>query len=285
MHWQEYESDIPQARIRFGPKITPTVKTLIIINVVVFVFEAILDRTGVFYYLAVVPYYLLRKLFLWQLVTYMFLHGGIWHILVNMFVLWMFGSSLENRLGRSRFLQLYFISGIGAGLCYAFTSWGPRSLIPMLGASGAVFGVLIAFAMLFPERQITLLVFFVLPVTLKAKYLVLGFALLEILSLLSATRDNVAHIAHVGGLLFGYLFMKSKYRLALPYAFAERFSDALKRQWLWRKRAGNRYKPIDTEEFISQEVDPILAKISRQGMGSLTRREKKILKRAHSQMK
>lgn len=286
MTWQEheYESEpyVARPHFRFGPRLTPTVKILIILNVIVFVLEVILDRTGFFYYLSVVPALVFRKLFLWQLVTYMFLHGGVLHILFNMFALYMFGSDLEAHLGRRRFLQLYFISGIGAGLCHAVASWG--SPIPMIGASGAVFGVLVAFAMLFPDRYITLLVF-LFPLTLKAKHLVLGFAALEILWVMSASRSGVAHFAHLGGLVFGYVFMKSRYRLALPFAFSQRFSDSLKRRWRWRKPARYKYKPVDVEEFISEEVDPILAKISREGIGSLTRNEKRILKKARSQMK
>jgi membrane associated rhomboid family serine protease len=286
MTWQEseYESEthVPRPHFRFGPRLTPTVKTLIILNVIIFVLEVILDRTGFFYYLSVVPVLVFRRLFLWQLVTYMFLHGGVLHILFNMFALYMFGSDLEVHLGRRRFLQLYFISGIGAGLCHAVASWG--SPIPMLGASGAVCGVLVAFAMLFPNRYITLFIY-LFPLTLKAKHLVLGFAAIQILSVLSASRSEVAHLAHLGGLVFGYAFMKWRYRLALPFAFSQRFSDNLKRRWHWRKPARYKYKPIDVDEFISEEVDPILAKISREGIGSLTRKEKKILKKARSQMK
>ncbi len=103
--------------------------------------------------------------------------------------------------------------------------------------------------------------------------------------MLQASRDNIAHFAHLGGLVFGYIFMKWKFRLPLPYALVERFRLSLKRRLLWRKARQQRYKPIDAEEFISQEVDPILAKISRYGIGSLTRRERRILKKARAAMK
>lgn len=293
MTWQEYESEsepyVARPHFRFGPRLTPTVKVLILINVVMFVvtMPALVAyyRTGVItwpIHLCVVPHSLLHRGFVWQLVTYMFLHGGVFHIFFNMFALWMFGSELETRLGRGRFLQLYFISGIGAGLCHTVASWGSR--IPMLGASGAVFGVLVAFAMLFPDRYITLFIF-LFPLTLKAKHLVLGFAAIEILWVISASRSGVAHTAHVGGLIFGYLFMKSRYRLALPFESVQRVWDNIKRRWRWRKPPRYKYKPIDADEFISEEVDPILAKISREGIGSLTRKEKKILKKARSQMK
>jgi membrane associated rhomboid family serine protease len=294
MDWQEYENYTPRPRFQFGPKLTPTVKVLIIVNVVVFVFTLralgkALEVYGVGgkvswpVLLCLVPDFLFGKGFLWQLLSYMFLHGGVLHLGVNLLVLWMLGSEVEARLGRSHFLRLYFLSGVGAGLCHAVTSWG--SGVPMLGASGAVFGVMIAYAMLFPERYITFLLFFIFPLTIKAKHLVFGFAVLEILSVISASRDGVAHFAHLGGLLFGYVYMKWKFGLALPFAFAERWSSAVKRGWVWRRGPKYRYKPLDGDEFISEEVDPILAKISREGIGSLTRREKRILKRARSQMK
>lgn len=283
MSWQEYEHQVPRPGIRFGPKLTPTIKALIIASVVVFVLQLPFERTTLPDYFCVVPRLLFGKLFIWQLFTYMFLHAGFWHVLLNMFGLWMFGSDVESRLGGRRFLQFYFLCGVGAGLCYAATSWGARASVPMLGASGAVFGVLTAFAMLFPDRYVMLLLPF--PVALKAKHAVLGFALLEILAVISAARDNVAHFAHLGGCVFGYAYMKLKFQLTLPYAFAERLSYALKRRWFWRRRARHKYKPIDVEEFISREVDPILAKISHRGIGSLTRKEKRILKKARSQMK
>ncbi len=291
--WQQYEEygyGPPRPAFRIGPKLTTAVKVLIITNVVVFLLTARALNEAFKYqritwptYLCVTPHALFHKAALWQLVTYMFLHGGIWHLALNMLILWMFGSTLEARLGSKRFLQLYFISGVGAGLCHALASWGSR--IPMLGASGAIFALLIAYAMLFPDRYITLLLFFVFPVTLKAKHLVLGFVLLEILAVISAAPDGVAHYAHLGGLVFGYAYMKWKFRVGLPFAFAGQLSDSLRRRWLWRKHPRQRYKPVDTEEFIDREVDPILAKISRSGMSSLTRKEKKILKRARSQMK
>jgi membrane associated rhomboid family serine protease len=293
-YWQgyqgEYDYRAPRPVFRIGPKLTPVVKILIVVNVVVFVItaralnKAIRDEEISWtLHLCLVPHSLVHKAALWQLLSHMFLHWNILHIGLNMFLVWMFGSTLEARLGRKRFLQLYFISGVGAGLCHTVASWGSR--IPMFGASGAVFALLVAYAMLFPERYITLLLFFILPVTLKAKHLVFGIALLELLAVVSATPDGVAHYAHLGGAVFGYAFMKWKYRLGLPFAFASQLSDALKRRWFWRKRPKYRYKPVDTQQFIDREVDPILAKISRQGMSSLTRKEKRILRRARSQMK
>jgi len=155
----------------------------------------------------------------------------------------------------------------------------------MIGASGAVFGVMMAFAMIAPEQPITLLLFFILPVTIKAKYLVLGAIFLVTMSIItmSGAQTGVADWAHLGGLFFGYLFMRIKYRLPLP--FGTLFRPKLNIRAKLHQRKESKYEPIDTETFISEEIDPILEKISSQGIHSLTRKERRTLKRAHSQMK
>ena len=297
-YWQGYQEEYdyrsPRPAFRIGPKLTPVVKILIVVNVAVFVLQVILIRAGVVltlagygdvpvqYLFCLVPRLLMRRLFLWQLGTHMFLHGGPFHVLFNMWALWMCGSQVEARLGSRQFLRFYLLSGVVAGLCSTITSWG--STIPMLGASGAIFGVLAGFAMLFRERRIIVIIF-LFPLVIQAKYLALFFLFLSLFLDLMRPVMTVAHFAHLGGLLFGYGYIRKKYGLTLPYAFLDRISSSAKRRWLWRKRPKYRYKPVDAQEFINREVDPILAKISRQGMSSLTRKEKKILKRARSQMK
>jgi hypothetical protein len=146
-----------------------------------------------------------------------------------------------------------------------------------MGASAAVLACVIAFATLFPEREITLLVFFVLPVTLKAKYLALIAVALDLAPLLSHEVTQVAHLAHLGGALLGYLYIK-----ALGYGPTPRWL----RWWqsatqaLRARRRQPPGRPLSHEEFIRQEIDPILDKISREGLQSLTRRERKILESA-----
>ncbi len=291
MSWRQYEY-YERPHFRFGPKITDTVKTLIIINVVIFLSTYLTQflREGRFWnlimdYFSVVPSLVIKKLYLWQFVTYMFLHGGIWHILINMFILWMLGSEVERHMGKRDFIRLYLFTGIGAALCHLLFNW--RSPIPMIGASGAVFGVLIAFAMIFPERYITLLIFFFLPVTIKAKYLALGLAGIELLSTLSAAKSPIAHFAHLGGIFFGYLYMRFVHHLPLPFAFSSQLWWSLRNRFLRirLKKSRNRYKPIDSDEFISREIDPILEKISKHGIKSLSRREKRILKKFRSRTK
>ena len=158
----------------------------------------------------------------WQPLTHMFMHGGFWHIFFNMYTLFMFGMVVERALGTRKFLIFYFVTGLGAVALHTFTEWiQVQSLLadgsvtaqatyhdllrtPMLGASGAIYGVLIAFAMLYPESTMTLIF---PPVTLKAKWWVAIFAVIELVTGLAGTRLGIAHFAHLGGMLFGFLLI------------------------------------------------------------------------------
>ncbi len=268
-----YYEDRPQ--IRFGGGLTPMVKRLIIINTVVFIFQIVLGRTAYRQFISIfglVPASVSHKLMFWQFFTYMFLHGGFGHLLINMFVLWMFGSDLEREWGEKKFLRYYLITGIGAGFIYYLSAI--NSVIPTIGASGAVFGILVAFGMTFPERTITLLVFFVIPVSMKAKRLVMLFAGIELLSYLSyGQAEGIARFAHLGGMLVGYLYLKVVMR---GYGRLPSWSDLLFRISQWRIRQRAKQREMREEE---EDIDAILDKISRQGMGSLTWRERKILQR------
>jgi len=140
--------------------------------------------------------------FPWQFVSYMFLHGGLGHIFFNLFALWMFGQAIERTWGTNRFLKFYFITGIGAAILHMWVSTGGA---PTVGASGAVYGILLAFGMTFPERPIFLIFF---PVPIKAKYFVAGYGALELANGLSRTNSGVAHFAHLGGMIVGYILIK-----------------------------------------------------------------------------
>ncbi len=217
----------------------------------------------------------LRRGFVWQPVTYMFLHAGLWHILFNLLLLWFFGREVEYFIGAKNFARLYFLGGLaGAALWLAF-NFNTNELL--MGASAAVLACVIAFATLFPEREITLLLFFFIPVTLKAKYLALIAVALDLVPILSHEVTNVAHLAHLGGALLGYVYIK-----ALGYGPPPRWL----RWWqsakeaLWPRRRPRAERPLSREEFIREQIDPILDKISREGMQSLTRRERKILESA-----
>ena len=137
----------------------------------------------------------------WQLISYAFLHGSFGHILFNMFALWMFGVQIENRWGSSRFALFYFICVVGAAITHLFFITSP---VPTIGASGGVFGVLLAFGMMFPNQPIYL--YFLFPI--KAKWLVIGLGVLELWAGFSGTQTGVANFAHLGGMLFGFLVIQ-----------------------------------------------------------------------------
>lgn len=188
-----------------APRIT---RNLIIINIIVFIATYLGERVlhnDVFgrlfaLYPVASPYFRI-----WQPVTYMFMHGGIWHILFNMYTLYIFGSVVERMIGERKFLIFYFICGLGA----AATQLGVQSLqgsfACTVGASGAIYGLLIAYAMLFPQSKLTLIF---PPVTLSAKWMVIVFVVIEIMTSLGPLDDGVAHLAHLGGMLFGWLLIK-----------------------------------------------------------------------------
>jgi membrane associated rhomboid family serine protease len=175
--------------------------TLIIINVGLFLVTFLFPRTTI--YLALTPYLVVRERAIWQVVTYMFIHGGTWHILFNMLALFIFGTPLERKLGSSEFLLYYFITGVGAGLATLVINWYTGlAIIPVVGASGAIYGLLLAYATLYPDAR--LFIFGILP--LRAPIAVLLFAGLALFSQLTGTRNGVAHLTHLAGFVFGYLY-------------------------------------------------------------------------------
>jgi len=182
-------------------------KNIIIITSGVFVAQMLIGRIYPIYikYLALIPG-LFWKGYIWQIFTYMFLHGGIWHLGFNMYALFLFGNDLEYYWGTREFYKYYFITGIGAGLIYSILR--VHSPIPVIGASGAIFGVLLAYGIYFPERR---LLIFPLFIPVKAIHLVFIFGAIEFFSIF-LMRDNVAHLAHLGGLLVGYLYLRWKRR-------------------------------------------------------------------------
>lgn len=184
----------------------PAIKQLILINAVFFVALST-PQIGNLLYKFGALWPLGSGLFWpWQLVSYLFLHGGLGHILMNLFALWMFGQAIENLWGTKRFTVYYFFTGIGAGIIQLLIESGA----PTIGASGAVFGILLAFGMMFPDRPIMLLFF---PFPIKAKYFVAIFGVFQLLNGVSSTNSNVAYFAHLGGMVFGYLLIRYwKYR-------------------------------------------------------------------------
>ncbi len=197
--------------ISFGPPLTPVVKKLIIFTSAVFVltfFPAeIFHWYAPYAWLSLQPQLVVHRFFLWQLVTYLFLHGGYFHIIFNLFALWMFGADLERRWGPVQFLIFYFLTGIGAGLCDVLlnTIFHPGMSTATIGNSGAVYGILLAYGLLFPDRLIYL--YFIIPV--KAKWFVLLMGVIEFVASLSMQGSDVSHVAHLGGMLFAFIYLRA----------------------------------------------------------------------------
>ena len=193
-------------------RITPIVKHFIIINVIMFALTLLaenfmLEKFALFYFNS--PFFKP-----YQLISYIFMHGGFMHILFNMYSLYIFGSVLESVWGGKKFFIYYMVTGIGAALFHLFITYlriesgvlDPylASIIPMVGASGAIYGLLLAYGVLFPNNVLTL---FFPPVSLKAKYMVFVFGGREFLLGLGGSGDGVAHFAHLGGMLFGFVIL------------------------------------------------------------------------------
>jgi membrane associated rhomboid family serine protease len=204
-------------RMRLGGFVTPGILNIIIACTGVFLVQTLLtlfSRSGYSLMLrefGLVPYLVTHGLRLWQPVTYLFLHGGLWHLLFNMLFLWMFGCDLERSWGRQRLYNYFFLTGIGAAVVNIIVKSiiDPHGVgsgtIPTIGASGAIYGILLASAILYPDRRIWLIPF---PVMIPMKIYVMGAVAIEFFSTLGSTGDNVSHVTHLGGMLVGYLYLR-----------------------------------------------------------------------------
>ncbi|MBL7191204.1 rhomboid family intramembrane serine protease [bacterium] len=245
----------------FGRRLTPAVKYLIIFNASFFLVQEIL-RIDWFFYLGLVPA-LVWKGYVWQLASYMFLHGSFMHILLNMFVLWMFGTQLESFWGTKEFLKYYFLTGIGAGLTQAVVN--SSSIIPVIGASGSIYGLLLAYGLTFPNSVIYL--YFLLPI--KAKYFVIIFGVIEFLATINPRGDAVAHLAHLGGMVIGLIYLKRHTGVKL---IARSLKDILS-----KRRYKREVRDYHYEQQIRQEVDDLLDKINQIGLENLSKKERRRL--------
>ena len=299
----------------------PTVtKNLLIINVVAFLVcffggsaanggYRLNDLLGLHFFMA-------SDFHLYQLLTYMFMHGGWEHLFFNMFALWMFGCVVERVWGPKKFLFYYISCGVGAGIFQEFAQFGqfyvmasqqiPDFSLSMLntvahnsaallnawttvGASGAIYAILLAFGMIFPEERIFI---FPLPIPIKAKWFVTGYAAIELFMALTTTGDGVAHLAHLGGMVFGFFMIRywQKHPTAgYGRSSGEQFFNHLRDRWEHRSRktasheqkspsTGNADWDYNTRRQEEQaEIDRILDKIRKSGYDSLTTEEKRKL--------
>lgn len=298
----------------------PITKNLIIINVLFFFAQLILnmrfdldlnDYLGLHFFLA-------SDFHLYQLVTYMFMHGGFEHILFNMLAVWMFGRVMETMWGPKRFLLFYLICGVGAGLTqevvqYISYSVNGLGALPLdglvslngytmrmsdylnlwttVGASGAIYGILLAFGVTFPNERMFI---FPLPVPIKAKYFVIGYAVLELFLGFGNKGDGVAHFAHLGGMIFAWLmilYWRKNNGGGSYYGggssmdrMKQKVQDFFRKMFSSRpKMHASRGKMTDDMDYNArkkqraEEIDRILEKVKRDGYGSLTDEEKRKL--------
>lgn len=285
--------------------------TLLIVNVVAFILECVFynypPRFGAQDYLPL-SWYGIRHGYVWQLLTFQFLHGGLWHLLGNCFVIYMFGREVEDALGRRPFLTLYFLSGAMGGLLQGMagglaeqltrgmvpsrlTEWALSFAGPTVGASAGALGLLAAYGTLYPDRSLTLLLFFVVPFTMPAKVMVMFAGALALFGIIFPA-DHLADAAHLGGLLTGIFFVRYAIHWQWPWTGFQRSRGSTPRlvkvstssagRWSSGKTGPDQDLPAD--EFLSKEVDPILDKISAHGIQSLTDRERRILEAAREKM-
>lgn len=292
-------------------------KNLLLVNIIAFVATWILQLRGLdLNDLLGLHFFMAADFQVWQLLTYMFLHSGFTHILFNMFALWMFGVVIENVWGPKKFLFYYISCGVGAGIMqeiaqffsFYFTISAQDPTIGFgelfaighqlstqlngwttIGASGAVYAILLAFGMIFPNERIFI---FPLPIPIKAKWFVMFYVAIELFSAMSSSGDNVAHMAHLGGMLFGYLMIRywnNHPTAGYGRSNGRQFFDRLKENFEKRSQPkmkvhkGGTNDREDDWEFNARkkqnqkEIDRILDKIRRSGYDSLTKEEKQKL--------
>jgi membrane associated rhomboid family serine protease len=251
-------------------RITPGIMYLLIANAAIFIIQTAMPNAGLARIFGLVPYDITHGFTLWQPLTYMFLHGGFFHIFFNMLTLWMFGSDLERQWGTREFLKFYFICGIGAGVITFLVML--NSTVPTIGASGAIFAVLVAFAVLYPNRVVY--VWFLIPV--KVKYLVMAMIGLGVFAAWSQSHDGIAHFTHLGGAAIGYLYLKQDWRLS--------FLRRIVSQWRLKRRVQVASKQNRRSIGLMDEVDRILDRINEVGYENISEKEKKVLENASRQL-
>ena len=294
-------------------------RNLLIINVLVYLLASVLQFGGKSLTdWGALHFFMASDFHVYQFITYQFLHGGFTHLFFNMFALWMFGCVIENVWGPKKFIFYYIFCGVGAGLCQemvqyisfaadGLTSMDPRQVLNVngqhlmtvdqimnlsstIGASGAVYGILLAFGMTFPNERIFI---FPLPIPIKAKWFVAIYAIIEFVSAMSSVGDGVAHMAHIGGMLFGFLLIlywrkrpNSYFNVDATRQFFDRWSRTSRtRQTSYTSYTSNSSysRPEDDMEYNArkkarqEEIDKILDKIRVSGYDSLSKEEKRRL--------
>ena len=260
----KYQFQSEQGNLSFKPQyFTGAIRVLISINVLLFLFRYIsIERFD------------LAQIFglssndvwpmIWQPLTYMFIHGDFFHLFMNMFVLWMFGSEMESIWGSRGFLKYYFITGIGSGLIWLLLNISnPFSVL--IGASGAIYGVLLAYGLMFPNRKV--LIYFLFPI--KVKYFVLLLGVIAFISSIGDTGSNISHLTHLSGMLIGFIYLKSPVNMTKVLLLFNSILAEIRYKREEKKQA----KYLNTKRHI----DRLLDKINEVGYDGLDENEKKDL--------
>ena len=259
-----YQFQSNRGELSYRPSLfTDAIKILVSVNFGIFLLQSLSGAERMFFELfGLVPKLIWSAFMIWQPVTYLFFHGGIWHVLINMFVLWMFGSELERLWGKQHFLKYYFVTGVGSGIITAIFSL--HSTTPVVGASGAVFGVLLAYGLTYPNRTVYL--YGIIPI--KSILFVIGIGVLAFISSFDSTTQ-ISHITHLAGMAIGYVM--------------------LKRRWQWKdiwfsiRKKTLEYqlqleeKKMSRRQELEQDIDRLLDKINRGGFHSLSEDEEQKL--------
>jgi membrane associated rhomboid family serine protease len=228
------------------PPFTKAVKWLVLINAAVYLLLTLLDAFAPGFgrvtrdVLSLIPQWVMHGA-VWELITYSFVHVSIFHILFNMLALWMFGAQLESDWGPKKFVEFYFFCVVGAALTTIAVSYtgllGVSSATSTVGASGGVLGILMAFGVLYGDQEIML---FPIPFSIRAKYFVAGIAFIELVSAISAAGpghgQDVAYVAHLGGLLFGFVYVKFLPKRGVSYGVSEQYFGVLNSYYRWKRR-------------------------------------------------
>ena len=242
---------------------TNAIKVLISVNFLIFILQTLSRSETLFFPLfGLVPKLVWSEKMVWQPFTYMFFHGGVWHVLINMFVLWMFGSELERFWGKTKFLRYYFITGVGSGLVTML--FDIQSTTPIVGASGAVYGVLLAYGLTYPNRTVYL--YGIIPI--KSIWFVLGIGFIAFMSSFD-NMSQISHMTHLSGMIIGYFMLKK------PIQWSG-FWFQLRKKTLEYKIQKEEQRV--TQQFqVEQDINQILDKINQGGFDSLTKEEQERL--------
>lgn len=265
-------------------RMLPGVKVLVIANAVIYLLS-LLAGPEFFRHFGLVPRLVLQERWVWQVFTYMFVHGSFLHVFFNIFMLWMFGMAVEGQWGTRAFVKFYFICGLGVAAVALII--GPHSSVPLIGASGAIYGLLVAFAMLYPEAVVYLYLF----IPIKAAHMAILCGVIEFIAMATDATPGIARFAHLAGMVIGYTYIRwwwdiririlSALRRSMPRAPQSRAN----RSTPSAARRVSGAKETSSPTASMEDVDRILDKISANGLESLSDEERAVMKIYSDRMK